>query len=69
MWTALTIGKHQGKTLPQVILSDPDYFYWALEQDNFFRGKLLTEAKTLATRAGRIKIPKKNRRIGESNMC
>lgn len=60
MWTTLAIGKHKGKSLPQIILSDPDYFYWAAEQENFFRGRLAAEAKKLLIRAERIKIPKKN---------
>ena len=28
-WTQLTNTKHKGKTLPQVIFNDPDYFFWA----------------------------------------
>ena len=58
MWSSLSIGKHPGKTLPQIILSDPDYFFWAMEQDNFFRGSLASQAKTIAKKIRRIRIPK-----------
>ena len=30
-WTTINFGKHQGKTLPQVILDDADWFFWAYE--------------------------------------
>jgi hypothetical protein len=29
-WLQLRFGKHEGKTLPQIVLSDPDYFFWAV---------------------------------------
>ncbi|TBF87945.1 hypothetical protein ELG72_37895 [Rhizobium leguminosarum] len=54
----MPIGKHKGKTLPQILLTDPDYFFWAMEQDDFFRGHLATEAKDIHRKARRIKIPK-----------
>jgi hypothetical protein len=60
MWSTVQIGKHQGKTIPQIILSDPDYFFWAIEQDNFFRGRLATEARDSRSKIRRIKIPKSN---------
>ena len=60
MWSSVQIGKYQGKTIPQIILSDPDYFFWALEQDNFFRGRLAAEAKDLQRKIRTIKIPKPN---------
>ncbi len=37
-WTELPFGKHKGKTLPQVVFSDPDWFYWAVEK-NIFKSK------------------------------
>ena len=41
-------GKHKGKTLPQILCSDPDWFFWAME-NNVFRNKgaLQSEAKDL----------------------
>lgn len=58
VWSSLRIGKHNGKTLPQILLTDPDYFFWATEQDDFFRGRLGNEAKNIYRKARRIKIPK-----------
>jgi len=58
VWSSVPIGKHKGKTLPQILLTDPDYFFWAMEQDRFFRGRLADEAKHIYRKARRIKIPK-----------
>ena len=59
MWSILTFGKYKGKSLPQVILSDPDWFFWAAEGD-VFRGRFAEEASLLEYRACNIKIPKPN---------
>ncbi|AHK05179.1 MULTISPECIES: exodeoxyribonuclease X C-terminal domain-containing protein [Rhizobium/Agrobacterium group] len=40
----MPIGKYKGKTLPQLLLTDPNYFSWAMEQDDFFRSGLAKEA-------------------------
>jgi hypothetical protein len=57
MWTTLNFGKHAGKTLPQVVLSDPNWFFWAVSND-VFNGPLASEAAILAHRATRVRIPK-----------
>jgi hypothetical protein len=31
MWSILTFGKYKGKSLPEVILQDPDWFFRAIE--------------------------------------
>jgi hypothetical protein len=62
MWTRLPFGKHRGKTLPQVLLTDPDWFYWAAVQNTIFWGPLAQEAADLAAKAARLKIPKRNRK-------
>jgi len=56
-WTLLRFGKHEGKTLPQIVLSDPDYFYWGLSK-GLFRGRLDEEAAEIAAKSCCIKIPK-----------
>jgi len=28
-WSTLPFGKHKGKTLPQIVFADPDWFFWA----------------------------------------
>lgn len=57
-WTSLNFGKHEGKTLPQVLWSDPDWFFWAVESNVFDkRPSLKSEASDLSSKARRIKIP------------
>ncbi len=55
-WTPLYFGKHKGKTLPQVLFTDPDYFFWAFE-DGIFKGTLLLEARDIFSKATSIKVP------------
>ena len=57
MWSTLEIGKHAGRSLPQILFSDPDYFFWAVEK-KIFQGRLATEAAELAWKVRHIKIPK-----------
>lgn len=57
-WTQLNFGKHIGKTLPQVLFSDPDWFFWAVETEVFkTRPSFAAQAKLLNERAQKIKIP------------
>jgi hypothetical protein len=56
-WTVLTFGKHQGKTLPQIVLSDPDWFFYMLPR---FYGRLADEAQEIARKARAIKVPALN---------
>ena len=56
MWSTLEIGKHPGRSLPQILFSDPDYFFWAVEK-KIFQGRLAAEAAELAWKARHIKIP------------
>lgn len=62
MWTEVNFGKWngKGKTLPQIVVSDPDWFFWAYGNDKF-RGRLDAEAEDLARRARAIKLPPKYR--------
>ncbi len=57
-WSTVHFGKHKGKTLPQIICSDPDWFFWAMD-DNVFdnKGRLLQEAEDLFHKATHIRIP------------
>jgi hypothetical protein len=54
-WTVVRFGKYRGKTLPEIIMKDPDWFFWMLPK--FYR-KLAKEAEDLARKARAIKIPK-----------
>jgi hypothetical protein len=58
-WSILEFGKHAGKTLPQIVFSDPDYFFWAVEE-GIFKGSLRREAAILDARAQSILIPNNN---------
>ena len=60
IWTKLNFGKHRGKTLPQVLFSDADWFFWAIEEEVFSnRPQLLKEAMDLDKKARNILIPSK----------
>ena len=54
-WTILRFGQHIGETLPQVLLSNPDWFFWAMRNIEFY-GQLEEETADLDYKARRIKI-------------
>ncbi len=58
-WTVVPFGKYKGKTLPEIIVRDPDWFFWAVPK---LYGKLADEAEELARRARTIKIPNPHRK-------
>ena len=53
MWSTLTIGRYSGRTLPQVVLSDADWFFWAREKA-IFHAPQSQEAERLYRRAKAI---------------
>jgi len=62
-WTTLYFGKYKGKTLPQVLFIDPDWFFWAIDE-GIFNDKseaLKTEAGELEWKARNILIPSSDR--------
>jgi hypothetical protein len=56
-WTTLNFGKYAGFSLPQIILTDADWFFWAFYNDVFW-GRPADEAEDVAAKAKAIKIPK-----------
>jgi hypothetical protein len=48
-------GKYRGSTLPEIIVRDPDWFYWAVPK---LCGQLGQQAQALARKIRTIKIPK-----------
>jgi len=57
-WTELWFGKHKGKTLPQIMFTDPDWFFYAYDKKYFVdKGKLPIEANEIFKKATSIKIP------------
>jgi len=58
-WTTIGFGKHKGKTLPEVIFDDPDWFFWAYEKD-IFKGVLAMEIREIYCRARVVRIPEQD---------
>ena len=58
MWDVVDFGKYRGKgkTLPQIVFEDPDWFFWALGE-GAFKGALAVEAQDVGRKAQNIKIP------------
>jgi len=54
-WSVVPFGRYTGKTLPEIIVLDLDWFFWVLPK---LYGRLGTEAHDLARKARTIKIPK-----------
>jgi hypothetical protein len=53
-WSVVPFGKYKGKTLPEIIVRDLDWFFWMLPK---FYGRIAEEAQDLARKARAIKIP------------
>ena len=58
-WSALTFGKHEGKTLPQVMFIDPDWFYHGLEK-GYFKGSLFLQAREIHRKSRAIRVPRRD---------
>jgi hypothetical protein len=57
-WQELPFGRYAERTLPQVVLHDPDWFFWSLEKGAFkYWPKLDAEADELARKARSIRLP------------
>jgi hypothetical protein len=59
-WSTVDFGKwrNQGKTLPQIVFADPDWFFWAVETKVFDnKGPLRAQAAELFAKATAIRIP------------
>jgi hypothetical protein len=58
VWTQLSFGLHRGKTIPEVLFTDPRWFFEALEAGKFKKHPaLLNEVEDLNRSARRIKVP------------
>ena len=58
-WTVINFGKHKGKSLPQIIFRDADWFFHAYENE-YFKGIQAREARELYRRARSIRVPLRN---------
>lgn len=58
-WHKIGFGKYAGKTLPQLLFADPDYFFWAYENGLFKnRPYIAAQAQDIFEKATMIKAPK-----------
>ena len=60
-WTIISWEcRHKGKTLPQVLFCDPDWFFFMMEKKRFEdKGPIANEAKELDLKSRHIRIPDK----------
>ena len=58
-WSTMGFGKYSGKSLPQIIFKDADWFFNGYEK-GYFKGVLAQEAHELYHRARSIRIPRRN---------
>ena len=59
-WTVVNFGKFRGKgkTLPQILFTDPDWFFFLIEKEGFAnKGALAAEAADLDQKGRNIRIP------------
>lgn len=64
-WSVVYFGNKEikGKTLPQIVFSDPDWFFWAVQEGIFAdKGNLTKEADEINYKARNIKIPQEQGR-------
>ncbi len=54
-WAIVPFGRYKGRTLPEILVRDLDWFFWVLPK---LYGKLADEAQELARKVRSIKIPK-----------
>ncbi len=55
-WKTLRFGKHDGESIPEILLHDPDWFFWAWsrgvfnESSNYFDEAVVAHAKATSIR-------------------
>jgi hypothetical protein len=58
-WTPLKFGEHRGKSLPQVMFKDPDWFFDGCKKGYFKNGQV-HEAREIYRRSRSIRVPQQN---------
>ena len=57
-WTSLSFGRYAGMSLPQIVMTDCDYFFWGYSAGAFDNpATLLTQADEVYRKARAIRIP------------
>ena len=64
-WSTVPFGKYQGKTFPEIIVNDLDWFFWVVPK---LYGRIAQEAQDLAQKARAIKVPNTRRNAWRSNI-
>jgi hypothetical protein len=59
-WKPLSFGKHKGRSLPWVVLHDPDWFFWAYETEDALEMMGKNQAEYVYERARHIRPPQRN---------
>jgi hypothetical protein len=57
-WSVVRFDRFDGLILPEVLVADPDWFFWAYHKP-IFEGRHAEEAEILCQRASHIRIPKR----------
>ena len=65
LWTPLRFGKYKDLTLPEIVLSDPNWFFWQCGKSAFGGGDLAREAGWIRPQARAIKLPLENPNLSE----
>ena len=61
IWSTLSFRRHKGKSLPQIMFQDADWFFHAYE-NGYFKNGLASEAHEIYRRARSIKVPQRDGR-------
>jgi hypothetical protein len=64
-WSVVPFGKYKGKTFPEIIVRDPDWFFWVLP--NLY-GNLADEAKVWRRKHEQLKSRNQIDASGRSNI-
>lgn len=65
-WSAVPFGKYQGKTLVEIVVQDPDWFFWMVPK---LYGKLGRQAQDLARKSRPSKFRNLQPTAGRSNIA
>jgi hypothetical protein len=58
-WSVVPFGRYKGRTLPEIIVLDLDWFFWVVPK---LYGRIAEEAQDLAQRARAVKIQNQGRK-------
>lgn len=56
-YSTYRVGKHNGRSLPEILFHDADYFYWALESGCFDGPEYYQQSRDVDLKSRRIRVP------------